>query len=105
MTEGANEPERRGAAIPSNSLRVQATVLASLPNGMFLLRRIDGTEVVAHAAKDLRMAFTRLLPGDLVAVDVSPFDPSKARIANRIKSQQTSQHETHPNQPKQREQS
>lgn len=61
--------------------RVRATVIASLPNAMFRLRREDGTELVAHAAGALRMQFTRLLPGDLVDIEESPFDRGKARIA------------------------
>lgn len=65
---------------------VRATVLASVSNGMFRLQMTDGREVVAHAAMDLRKAFTRLLPGDPVLVEVSPFDPNKARICRLLKS-------------------
>lgn len=61
--------------------RVRAEVIASLPNAMFRLRRDDGTELMAHAAGPLRMQFTRLLPGDLVDIEESPFDRGKARIA------------------------
>ncbi|HEX5053528.1 MAG TPA: hypothetical protein VFZ65_17250 [Planctomycetota bacterium] len=71
---------------PRSSAGVRATVRASLANGMFRLQIDDGREVVAHAAKDLRMAFTRLLPGDAVLVDLSPFDPNKARICRLLKS-------------------
>ena len=63
---------------------VQATVLESLNNGLFRLQMTDGRPVVAHVAKDLRMALARLLPGDLVLVDVSPFDPGKARICKLL---------------------
>jgi translation initiation factor IF-1 len=80
-----------------------AIVLAPAANSMFRLRMLDGREVVAHAAKDLRMAFTRLLPGDQVLVDLSAFDPNKARIRKLLKSTQPSQHERPPNQPQQRE--
>ena len=58
----------------------RATVLEPLNNGLFRLQTADGETVVAHVAKDLRMAFTRLLPGDQVSVDMSPFDRGKARI-------------------------
>ena len=87
MTTEADEPSRAEQL---------ATVLASLPNGMFRLRMPDDREVVAHAAKDLRMALARLLPGDLVVVEVSPFDPNKARICRLSKSQHRP---TQPNQP------
>jgi translation initiation factor IF-1 len=65
-----------------------ATVLANLTNAMFRLQLACGREVVAHAAQDLRMAFTRLLPGDRVLVEVSPFDPNKARICRRLATTQ-----------------
>lgn len=104
MTTSADESSRENAAEkPSQGL--QATVVSALPNGMFRLRMIDGREVVAHAAKDLRKAFTRLLSGDIVVIEVSPFDPNKARIRSLLKSSQISQHEIPPNQPQQREQS
>lgn len=105
MTTGANESSRGSDSTGKRTQGVQATVLASLPNGMFRLRMHDGREVVAHAAADLRKALVRLLAGDLVAIDVSPFDPNKARIRSLIKSTQASQHEIHPSQPQQREQS
>jgi translation initiation factor IF-1 len=61
----------------------RATVVASLPNARFRLRCDDGTELIAHLAGDSRVTFTRLLPGDVVLVEVSPFDRTKARIAGR----------------------
>lgn len=105
MTTGANGSSRDSDAAGKRTQGVHAAVVASLPNGMFRLRMQDGREVVAHAAADLRMALVRLLAGDLVVIDVSPFDPNKARIRSLIKSQQVSQHEIHPSQPQQREQS
>ncbi len=66
--------------------RVEATVLEGLTNGMFRLQLTDGREVVAHAALDLRKVFTRLLAGDRVLVEVSPFDRNRARICNIVKS-------------------
>ena len=70
MTTGDQQPEQGR----------RATVLEPLNNGLFRLQMDDGQTVVAHVAKDLRMAFTRLLPGDQVVVDMSPFDRGKARI-------------------------
>lgn len=106
MTTDADQPGRdpRSNGQPPRDGQ-QAMVLASLPNGMFRLRLTDDREVVAHAAQDLRMALTRLLPGDLVLVDVSPFDPNKARIRSLSKSERTSQHRNPSQQPNQREQS
>jgi translation initiation factor IF-1 len=53
---------------------------------MFRLQMSDGREVLAHAALGLRMAFTRLLAGDQVLAEISPFDPNKARILRLLKS-------------------
>lgn len=85
---------------------VRATVIDHLNNGMFRLQLTDGREVMAHTALDLRMALARLLPGDQVVAEVSPFDPDKARIRRLLKSTQKSQHEKpNPNTPNQRERS
>ena len=83
--------------------RIRALVLARLDNGMFRLQTTDGREVVAHAALDLRKALTRLLPGDPVLIEISPFDPNKARICSMQKSTQQSQHESPPRPSHQRE--
>lgn len=77
---------------PSEGLR--ATVVGSLANGLFRLQLTDGREVVAHAALELRKAFTRLLPGDPVLVELSPFDPGRARICRLIKSPHHSEQPT-----------
>ena len=104
MTTEADEPSRDATGerqLPEQGQ--SATVLASLPNGMFRLRLPDDREVVAHAAQDLRMALARLLPGDLGEVEVSPFDPNKARIRRLSKSQQKSRQPNQPHQPNKRE--
>jgi translation initiation factor IF-1 len=64
--------------------QASATVVAVLPNELFRLRLEDGSERVAHVAGDLRKGFTRLLPGDLVRIEVSPLDPTKARMLARL---------------------
>jgi len=74
MTTGAGQPDQGE----------RATVLEPLNNGLFRLQMADGRTVVAHVSKDLRMAFSRLLPGDPVLVDVSPFDRGKARICKLL---------------------
>jgi translation initiation factor IF-1 len=65
-----------------------ATVVEALPNAMFRLRLEDGSERLAHVAGNLRMGFTRLLAGDVVQIDLSPFDSSKARITSIVVSRQ-----------------
>ena len=61
----------------------QATVVDALPNELFRLRLSDGSECSAHVAGNMRMQFTRLLPGDQVVIERSPLDPTKARIVQR----------------------
>lgn len=80
---------------------LQATVIGSLPNEMFRLRLQDGREVTAHAAQNLRMAYVRLVAGDVVTIDLSPFDPNKARITKLLKKRIQQQQPTLPvNEPK-----
>ncbi|MCB9876135.1 MAG: translation initiation factor IF-1 [Planctomycetes bacterium] len=64
-----------------------AIVVEALTNGLFRLRMQDGRVLTAHVAKEFRMAFSRLLPGDTVQLDVSPFDPNKARICKLLDRQ------------------
>lgn len=65
---------------PSPGKRVRATVVAVLPNALFRLRLENGTELTGHVGGELRKGFTRLVPGDVVSVEPSPFDPARARI-------------------------
>lgn len=65
-----------------------ATVVEALPNAMFRLRLEDGSERQAHVSGILRMGFTRLLAGDVVQIDLSPFDASKARITSVVVTRQ-----------------
>jgi translation initiation factor IF-1 len=81
-----SQPAERG----ERGETLRATVLRALANSQFLLRLVDGREVTAHTALDLRKAFTRLLPGDAVAIEISPFDRNRARICSLIRSPQQS---------------
>ncbi len=72
----------REAGDPDRGL--PATIVTVLPNELFRLRLQDGSERLAHVAGDLRKGFTRLLPGDVVRIELSPFDPQKARIVARL---------------------
>jgi len=68
---------------------LEATVIASLPNGMFRLRLPDGRQITGHAAQNTRMAFVRLVEGDVVAIELSPFDTRRARILSLIGKHRT----------------
>ncbi len=64
-------------------IRVQATVKEALPNAMFKVELEDGHEILAHVSGKMRMRFIRILPGDGVTVEMSPYDLTKGRIVWR----------------------
>ena len=64
-------------------IRVEATVKESLPNAMFRVVLENGHEVVAHVCGKMRMHFIRILPGDKVTIEMSPYDLTKGRIVYR----------------------
>ena len=64
-------------------IRVQATVKEALPNAMFRVELEDGHEVLAHVSGKMRMKFIRILRGDTVTVEMSPYDLTKGRIVWR----------------------
>ena len=59
---------------------VEGTIIAPLPNGIFRVALDDGREVLAHVGGRFRLAVVRLLPGDRVRVELTPFDPGRGRI-------------------------
>jgi translation initiation factor IF-1 len=63
---------------------VKAVVLKALPNQMFELELSGGAKVKAHLAGEMKMKYTRLLPGESVRVEISPFDPGRGRITERL---------------------
>lgn len=64
-------------------IRVEATVKESLPNAMFKVVLENGHEIMAHVSGKMRMNFIRILPGDQVTVEMSPYDLTKGRIVYR----------------------
>ena len=60
-----------------------ATVKQPLPNASFLVKLDNGHEVIAHVSGKMRMHYIRILPGDRVTVEMSPYDLSKGRIVYR----------------------
>ena len=64
-------------------IRVEATVRESLPNAMFRVELQNGHKVLAHVSGKMRMHFIRILPGDRVTLEISPYDLSKGRIVYR----------------------
>jgi translation initiation factor IF-1 len=68
-----------------DALRVEATVLESLPNAMFRVKLENGSNhvMIAHVSGKMRMNFIRILPGDRVTVELSPYDLARGRIVMR----------------------
>lgn len=59
-------------------------VVEALPSGVYKVDLDDGRRVNAHVASTMRLHFVQILPGDRVALEVSPYDTSRARIIRRI---------------------
>ncbi|MCI7328252.1 MAG: translation initiation factor IF-1 [Lachnospiraceae bacterium] len=66
-------------------IEVEGTVLEKLPNAMFQVQLENGLEILAHISGKLRMNYIRILPGDKVTIEMSPYDLTKGRIIWRDK--------------------
>ncbi len=66
-------------------IEIEGTVVEKLPNAMFQVRLDNGHEVLAHISGKLRMNFIKILPGDKVTIELSPYDLTKGRITWRDK--------------------
>ncbi|MEK7465119.1 MAG: translation initiation factor IF-1 [Patescibacteria group bacterium] len=63
----------------------EGVVLEALPSTLFRVRLDDGGEVLGHLSGKMRLRFIRVLPGDRVRVELSPYDQTKGRIVYRLK--------------------
>lgn len=63
---------------------LEGTILEALPNAMFKVQLDTGHEVLAHVSGKMRMHFIKILPGDRVKVELSPYDLTRGRIIFRI---------------------
>lgn len=66
-------------------IEVQATVVETLPNAMFKVQLDNGVVILAHVSGKIRMNYIRILPGDRVTVEISPYDLTRGRITYRHK--------------------
>jgi translation initiation factor IF-1 len=67
------------------AIEVEGNVAEALPNAMFRVDLPNGHRVLAHASGKIRLNFIRILPGDRVLVELSPYDLTKGRITYRFK--------------------
>lgn len=66
-------------------IEVEGTVIEPLPNAMFRVELENGHKILAHVSGKIRMHFIRILPGDKVTVELSPYDLTRGRITYRFK--------------------
>lgn len=66
-------------------IQVEGTVIEPLPNAMFNVQLSNGKKILAHISGKMRMNYIRILPGDKVTVELSPYDLSRGRITYRAK--------------------
>ncbi|MDW8064497.1 MAG: translation initiation factor IF-1 [Anaerolineae bacterium] len=78
MTKG------KGGEKVKDVIQVEGTVIETLPNTMFKVRLDNGHEVLAHLSGRMRMYYIRVLLGDRVMVELSPYDLSRGRIVRRL---------------------
>jgi translation initiation factor IF-1 len=69
----------------SDVIEVEAVVVETLPNAMFNVRLENGVVILAHVSGKIRMNYIRILPGDRVTVEISPYDLTRGRITFRYK--------------------
>jgi translation initiation factor IF-1 len=80
-----NESVRGGSMAKEEAIKVEGTVLETLPNAMFKVELENKHQVLAHISGKMRMHFIKILPGDKVTVELSPYDLSRGRITYRSK--------------------
>lgn len=68
-----------------DAIEVEGKVVEPLPNAMFRVELDNGHKVLAHISGKMRMHYIRILPGDRVVVELSPYDLSRGRIVYRFK--------------------
>ena len=69
----------------SDVIELEGTVIEKLPNAEFKVKLSNGHEIIAHISGRLRMNFIRIIPGDQVLIEMSPYDLTKGRIIWRAK--------------------
>ncbi|MGN1153647.1 MAG: translation initiation factor IF-1 [Candidatus Gastranaerophilaceae bacterium] len=66
-------------------IEIEGTIIESMPNAMFRVELENGHEILAHISGKIRKNFIRILPGDRVKVEMTPYDLSRGRITFRLK--------------------
>jgi translation initiation factor IF-1 len=82
-----NNKERGSLSMAKEeAIQVEGTIVEPLPNAMFRVELDNGHKVLAHISGKMRMHFIKILPGDRVTVELSPYDLTRGRITFRAKN-------------------
>ncbi len=81
--KGANKRGTQAGKPTKEVIELEGTVLETLPNALFKVELENGHVVLAHISGKMRMHYIRIIPGDRVALEMTPYDLSKARIVYR----------------------
>lgn len=71
--------------IDKELVKLEGVVVETLPSTTFKVRLVNGHEILAHISGRMRVNYIRLIPGDKVLVEMSPYDLTKGRIVQRLK--------------------
>ncbi len=82
---GTGNSKRGISMAKEEAIKVQGTVTETLPNAMFKVELENKHQILAHISGKMRMHFIKILPGDTVTVELSPYDLSRGRITYRSK--------------------
>ena len=81
-----NDDMLKGALLTKEDvIELEGTVLEALPNAMFRVELENGHKILAHISGKMRMHYIKILPGDKVKVEMTPYDLTKGRISFRYK--------------------
>ena len=83
LSDDADEEEKLMSK--QDVIEVEGTVVEALPNAMFQVKLENGHVVLAHVSGKIRMHFIRILPGDKVTIELTPYDLKRGRITYRYK--------------------
>jgi translation initiation factor IF-1 len=75
----------KGFMTKEEAIQVEGTIVEPLPNAMFRVELDNGHKILAHISGKMRMHFIKILPGDRVTVELSPYDLTRGRVTFRAK--------------------
>ena len=81
----SNELRQKEEYMSKDVIEFEGTILESMPNAMFRVKLENDHEILAHISGKIRKNFIRILPGDKVKVEMTPYDLTRGRITFRLK--------------------